>query len=54
MLSVDNQEIGGVRPYWRQRPCNFQNHDLEDALAEGKMLVACLARILSPPLSLQS
>ena len=51
---VDSQVMGGGRPYWRQRPRTFQNHDLEDGLAEAKMLVACLARMLSPPLSLQS
>ena len=38
----------------RQICCNFQNHDSEEGDAEDKMFEACLARILSPSLSLQS
>ena len=51
---VVSHDEGWGRAYIRQICLNFQNQDLEKEDAEEKILEACLARILSPSLSLQS
>jgi hypothetical protein len=50
----DNQAAGCGSPYWRQSCLNLQNQDLEEELADDSTLRVCLARMLSPLLSLQS
>ena len=48
------QVRGGGRPYCKESSLIFQNQDLDEGLAEEKMLTACLARMFSPSLNLHT
>ena len=50
----DSHTEGWGRPYWRQSFLTFQNQDFGQGTDEEKILEACLARILSQPLNLNS
>jgi len=51
---VESHLAGWGSPYWRERSLSLQNQDFEEGFADGKILEACLARMLSPSLNLHS